>query len=100
ELLDAAVPDPDGVVVPHRRRRRRGSPGPGAEAGLLSGVVSAAGMATASGMASTSGMASAAEGRPVRPSVERLRPPGHREPKRDELRRVRDRERGPHLVLL
>ncbi len=94
ELLDAAVPDPDGVVVPHRRRRRRGSPGLVVEAGLLSGVASAGGVAMASGMAS------AAEGRPVRPSVERLRPPGHREPKRDELRRVRDRERGPHLVLL
>jgi DNA polymerase III alpha subunit len=73
ELLDAAFPDPDGFVVPHRRRRR---PGP------MVGAVSAA------------------EGRPIRPGIERQRPPGHREPRREELRRVRDRERGPHLVLL
>ncbi|MET1231893.1 MAG: PHP domain-containing protein [Candidatus Limnocylindrales bacterium] len=73
ELLDAAVPDADGFVVPHRRRRR-----PGLKVGA----------------------GSAAEGRPVRPGIERQRPPGHREPRREELRRVRDRERGPHLVLL
>ncbi|HEY8199574.1 MAG TPA: PHP domain-containing protein [Candidatus Limnocylindrales bacterium] len=94
ELLDAAIPDSDGVVVPHRRRRRRGSMGRVVEAGLLSGTASAA------GVSSGADVVSAAGGRPVRPSVERLRPPGHREPKRDELRRVRDRERGPHLVLL
>ena len=43
---------------------------------------------------------SVVEGRPVHPTIERQRPPGHREPRREELRRVRDRERGPHLVLL
>ena len=61
ELLDAAVPDPDGVVVPHRRRRRRGSPGPVVEAGLLSGMASVAGAAGGR-------CGSAAEGRPVRPA--------------------------------
>ena len=73
ELLDAAAADPSGVVVPRRRARRTvAAPGP----------------------------ALPVEGRPVRPAVERLRPPGHRDPRREELRRVRDRERGPHLILL
>ena len=70
ELLDAAVPDPDGVVVPHRRRRRRGSPGQVVEAGLLSGMASLAGVPEAD-------VASAAEGRPVRPgrATASARPP-------------------------
>jgi DNA polymerase III alpha subunit len=90
ELLDAAAADAEGIVVPHRRRRRprRGSAS-GSERGSAASV---AGLGT--------GSVSAAEGRPVRPSIERPRPPGHREPRREEFRRVRDRERGPHLVLL
>ncbi|MGH2408359.1 MAG: PHP domain-containing protein, partial [Candidatus Limnocylindrales bacterium] len=76
ELRDAAAPDAFGLVVPHRRRSRKG-PKVGAPAA-----------------------AEASEGRPVRPPIERQRPPGHREPRREELRRVRGRERGPHLVLL
>ena len=40
------------------------------------------------------------DGRAVKPPVERLRPPGHREPRREDLRGVRARELGPHLVLL
>ncbi|MFI5255122.1 MAG: PHP domain-containing protein, partial [Candidatus Limnocylindrales bacterium] len=74
ELRDAAAPDRFGIVVPRRRRVRK-APEPMQPA-------------------------EANEGRPVRPTPERQRPPGHREPRREELRRVRDRERGPHLVLL
>jgi len=73
ELLDAAAADPSGVVVPRRRARRT---------------------------VAAPGSAPPVEGRPVRPAVERQRPPGHRDPRREELRRVRDRERGPHLILL
>lgn len=39
-------------------------------------------------------------GEPVRPMVSRQRPPGHRKPRREELRGVRARELGPHLTLL
>ena len=42
----------------------------------------------------------AVDGRPVRVRAERTRPPGHREPKREDLRGVRPAELGPHLVLL
>ncbi|MGD8485871.1 MAG: PHP domain-containing protein, partial [Chloroflexota bacterium] len=73
ELLDAAVPDPRGLVAPPPRRRGRGSepslPAPRA-------------------------------GEPVRPVVPRQRPPGHRPPRREDLRGVRPRELGPHLTLL
>ncbi len=78
ELLDAAVPDPHGLVVPHRRRPRRAAvpaDGRGVEQGPDGG-------------------------HPVPPRAERLRLPGRREPRREDLRGVRDRERGPHLVLL
>ena len=40
------------------------------------------------------------EGRPSRPPSSRARPPGHRDPRREDLRGVRSRELGPHLVLL
>ena len=73
ELLDAAAPDPEHVVLPPRRPRRRAAPPswpvPGA-------------------------------GEPVQPIAERQRPPGHREPRREDLRGVRPRELGPHLTLL
>jgi error-prone DNA polymerase len=78
ELLDAAVPDPDGIVLPRRGRRRArrdGRPGGASEV-------------------------TPRAGQPVRPWVERQRPPGHREPRREDLRGVRARELGPHLVLL
>jgi error-prone DNA polymerase len=75
ELLDAVAPDPDGVVVPRRRRKPRDRPVM-VERALPAG------------------------GRAVRPDVERLRPPGHRQPRREDLRGVRPRELGPHLVLL
>ncbi len=94
ELLDAAVPDPDGVVVPHRRRRRRGSPGPVVEAGLLSGMAPFAGVTTGpmwfrqprvgrSAPVSSDCVRLATASRSARSSAG-----------------VRDRERGPHLVLL
>jgi len=72
ELLDPAVPDPAGVVIPPRRPRRRGR-----------GVVPPA------------SESSVAEGRPSRP-----RPPGNRGPARRNWRGIGERARGPHLVLL
>ena len=36
----------------------------------------------------------------VRPATDRLRPPDHRQPRREDLRGVRPRELGPHLVLV
>ena len=73
ELLDAVAPDPHGLVVPPRRRKGRApEPAP----------------------------ADAKAGEPVRPSVARQRPPGYREPRREDLRGVRPRELGPHLTLL
>ncbi len=42
----------------------------------------------------------AVDGVPVPIRLDRARPPGHREPRREDLRGIRDRERGPHLVLL
>ena len=79
ELLDSAVPDPHGLVVPGRRARRR----------TRRSTPDVAAQPTA-----------AIDGIPVPIRVERARPPGHREPKREDLRGVRDRERGPHVVLL
>ena len=77
ELLDPAVADPGGLVVPGRRPRRRGG----------STVQVAAEVAVE-------------EGRPARPRPERARLPGHREPVREDLRGIGERQRGPHLVLL
>src|SRR5918995_4506985 len=76
-LLDAAGPDPAGVVVPPRRSRRRGR---------------AAVPPTPASMV--------AEGRPARPRPERARLPGHRDPVKEDLRGIGQRARGPHLVLL
>src|SRR3954468_15687465 len=87
ELLDPIAPDPDGIIVPRRRRAVRGKQNPSSES-----------------VPSVSLEALAPEpqldGHAVRPTVDRLRPPGHREPKREDLRGVRARELGPHLVLL
>ncbi|HUG48903.1 MAG TPA: PHP domain-containing protein [Candidatus Limnocylindria bacterium] len=80
ELLDAAVPDPDQVVVPRRRGRRRAEQPAEQPAELQAGDV--------------------AEGRVKPPNIERLRPPAHRQPRREDLRGVRARELGAHLVLL
>ena len=84
ELLDAAVPDPGGIVVPVRRRgRTQGSAVPvwePWEPDPAGGLVES--------------------GRPVRPRADRTHLPGHRDPVREDLRGVGDGQRGPHLVLL
>jgi len=78
ELLDACVPDPGRIVVPRHRSRR--SP---------------------RRLAATAGDTPAvADGRPARPRPERARLPGRRDPVREDLRGIGDRQRGPHLVLL
>ena len=75
ELIDAATTDPHAVVVPpKRRRRRRRAPEPPPPDPVA--------------------------GEPMRPSVPRQRPPGHRDPRREDLRGVRSQELGPHLTLL
>ena len=73
ELLDPAVPDPAGVVVPARRRPRSRRPA------LDRAVV---------------------EGLPARPRPERARLPGHRDPVKEDHRGVGEAQRGPHLVLI
>ncbi len=83
ELLDAIAPDPHGIVVPARGRRRGTRPGDGLPAHAADGS-----------------SARASDGLPARPRPERPRLPGHREPVREDLRGVGERERGPHLVLL
>ena len=89
ELLDSAVPDPAGLIVPRRRRKRsnRAAAGFSAEAGL-------------SGAVGLLEVVAPTDGRAVRPTIDRLLPPGHREPRREDLRGVRPRELGPHLVLI
>ena len=76
ELLDPVAPDVDGIVVPRRRRKR---PTPTTESVAVEPRL---------------------DGRVRRPQIERLRPPGHRDPVREDLRGVRARELGPHLVLI
>ncbi|OGN83963.1 MAG: hypothetical protein A2X23_07630 [Chloroflexi bacterium GWC2_73_18] len=80
-LRDPIVPDPAGVVVPRRRAARQRPGGDGLERDRHGGD-------------------RADGGRPERPHAERRRLPGHREAVREDLRGVRDDERGPHLVLL
>jgi DNA polymerase III alpha subunit len=78
ELLDAAVADPSGIVVPGRRRPRRNRGATPPESGLLVPV----------------------GGSPARPRPERARLPGHRAVVKEDLRGIGERQRGPHLVLL
>jgi DNA polymerase III alpha subunit len=80
ELLDSIVPDPTGLIIPGRRRKARDRVDLNLERPIEAET--------------------AAEGRVVRPPTERLRPPGHRQPRREDLRGVRSRELGPHLVLV
>ncbi len=75
-LLDPAVPDPDAVVIPPRRRPRRRRAEPAATEPLVT------------------------EGRPARPRPRRAKLPGHRDPVKEDFRGIGDRARGPHLVLL
>ena len=77
ELLDAIAPDAHGLVVPRRRKKPHHRQAPTADLAPLP-----------------------VSGRAVRPLIERLRPPGHREPRKEDLRGVRPRELGPHLVLV
>jgi DNA polymerase III alpha subunit len=79
ELLDPAVPDPDGIVVARRRPRRRGAPRQ---------------------TAADTALLEIADGLPVRPRPARSLLPGHRDPVKEDLRGIRERTRGPHLVLL
>ncbi|HSM33520.1 MAG TPA: PHP domain-containing protein [Anaerolineae bacterium] len=72
ELIDSAAADPHGIVLPPRRRRRAVPPS----------------------------SAGSSAGEPARPPVPRQRPPGQRDPRREDLRGVRPRELGPHLTLL
>jgi error-prone DNA polymerase len=90
ELLDAVAPDPAGIVVPPRRPGRRPS---------ASSTARAAARAFGAPIPASNGSAARA-GEPFRPTVPRQRPPGHREPRRADLRGVRSRELGPHLTLL
>jgi DNA polymerase III alpha subunit len=76
ELGDPAMPDPDSVVIPPRRRPRR----------RRSDVAS--------------GEPPIADGRPARPRPERAKLPGHRDPVKEDMRGIGERARGPHLVLL
>ena len=82
DLLDPAVPDPAQVVLP-RRRRKKVTPSAASQA--LAGQL-------ATDLPTTDP--------PRRPTLERQRPPGHRDPRREDLRGVRARELGPHLVLI
>jgi error-prone DNA polymerase len=77
ELLDAAAPDPGGLVVPVRRSWRPGRRPPRVDEAPV--VV---------------------EGRPERPRPERARLPGHRREVKEDHRGIGEEQRGPHLVLL
>jgi error-prone DNA polymerase len=81
EMLDAAVADPAGVVVPARRSWRRSGHGTGSGHGTWSSR-------------------SPEEGLPARPRPTRARLPGHRDAVKEDLRGIGEGQRGPHLVLL
>ncbi len=87
DLLDAAAPDPTGVVIPARRRPRGRRTPAGSALGSAHGP--------AAGPEQT-----VVEGQPGRPRPERARLPGHRDPVKEDLRGIGPRARGPHLVLL
>ncbi|MEA2652976.1 MAG: error-prone polymerase [Chloroflexota bacterium] len=80
EMLDPAVPDPDGIVIPPRRSRRRGP--------------------VTSQFAGAPLPHDPSEGMPARPRPVQARLPGHRPPVKEDLRGIGERVRGPHLVLL
>ena len=81
ELRDAVVADREGIVVPARRRARRGAR---RRAGAGDPPVETA----------------ARDGEPDRPRPERARLPGHREAVKEDRRGVGEAQRGPHLVLI
>jgi error-prone DNA polymerase len=77
EVLDPAVADPAGVVVPVRRpRRTKAARRPDGESVRPD------------------------RGIPARPRPDRPRLPGYRDAVKEDLRGIGDRQRGPHLVLL
>ncbi|HEX5827028.1 MAG TPA: PHP domain-containing protein, partial [Candidatus Limnocylindrales bacterium] len=78
ELLDAAVPDPGGLVVPRRRPWRPGRrvAAPATEPPRV------------------------VDGSPVRPRPARPLLPGHRAVVKEDHRGIGEPQRGPHLVLL
>lgn len=80
-LRDPIVPDPGRVVVPANRRPQRPA-------------------RDENGDGSHGPASFAVGGMPSRPRAARLRLPGHREALGEDLRGIRDAERGPHLVLL
>src|SRR5262249_17427608 len=82
---DPAVPDALGVVVPRRRRTKKAHTKT-TDQNQLTAALPTSDLPTTD--------------RPRRPLLERQRPPGHRDPVREDLRGVRTRELGPHLVLL
>jgi error-prone DNA polymerase len=84
ELVDAAAPDPNGIVIPARRERRRSK-----AAARIDGLLGLAG-----------GAEVAAEGTPARPRPTRTRLPSHRSVVKEDLRGIGERQRGPRLVLL
>ena len=118
ELLDPAVPDPGGFVVPARRRQGHARPedlrgwepwGADRERQVdqAPGVAGHAGPAgpirsvrVESDQSGRPGPGRIESGHPVRPRADRLWLPGHRDPVREDLRGVGDGQRGPHLVLL
>jgi len=78
ELLDPAIPDPSGIVIPAVRAWRPGRRGvpPVPEPPRI------------------------VEGRPARPRPERARLPGHRAVVKEDHRGIGEGQRGAHLVLL
>jgi len=97
ELVDTAAPDSGGIVLPARRRRARRSAAPTTSAAMPAGALASSSVVSG---ALTSSVAPARAGEPIRPTLPRQRLPGHREPRREDLRGVRPRELGPHLTLL
>jgi DNA polymerase III alpha subunit len=77
ELMDAAAPDPAGVVVPPRRP-----------------------LGHSPAIAPIPGERPRGDGLPARPRPDRARLPGHRDAVKEDLRGVGEGQRGPHLVLL
>ena len=89
ELLDPAVADPAGIVVP---------PGAGASDGpAVRWPCASTGSPTDDAPLIDTAVT---EGLPRRPRPGRARLPGHRDPVKEDLRGIGERVRGPHLVLL
>ncbi|HEY8437601.1 MAG TPA: PHP domain-containing protein, partial [Candidatus Limnocylindrales bacterium] len=83
ELRDPIVRDPDQLVIPARRRVRRGGRRRKPPGTLGDPEASAA-----------------SAGEPDRPRPDRARLPGHRDAVKEDVRGIGERQRGPHLVLL